>query len=269
MEKRLYLLILAILLMVSLIPQSFVRAESESTGQTILQDLDHLSQEVLELTERGNIAEAKGKLERLADLFTKIGVEKNMSIEALEIASDTLVQGKRVYTDVTPDRKEMLWHATQIRILIDALTHPNQPIWKGYHMTYVEQVSKIIHLAGRKEQSDLSKALQDNIKLYTILKPAFAVNHSASTMEMLDSLYNFLLQQSHESQVKWEAVQQSSQQLQEITGNVFLGKDQNTFSWYISSNSPVAMISLMSFILVTVLTYSAWRMYRGEQVQVK
>ncbi len=269
MEKKLYLMILAILLMVFLIPQSFGKAETKGTGQSILQNLDRLSQEVLELTERGSMTEAKDKLEQLAELFTKIGVEKNMSIEALEMASDTIVQGKRAYTDVTPDRKEMLWHATQIRLLIDALTHPNQPIWKGYHMTYVEQVSKLIHLAGRKEQSDLSKALQDNLKLYVILKPAFAVNHSAPTLEMLDSLYNFLLQQSHENKVQWDAVQQTTQLLQEVTGNIFLGKDQNTFSWYISSNSPVVMISLVSLILLTVLTYSAWKMYRGEQVQGK
>lgn len=266
MEKRLYLLILAIFLMVFLIPQSVSNAESGDQGRNVLQDLDRLSQEMLELTEQGSMVKAKDKLDELADLFPKIGVEKSMSIEALKIASDTIVQGKRAYTDVSPDRKEMLWHATQIRLLIDALTHPNQPIWKGYHMTYVEQVSKLIHLAERKEQNVLSKALQDHLKLYTILKPAFAVNHSASTLEMLDSLYNFLIQQSRENQVQWDAVQQATQQLQEITGNIFLGKDQNTFSWYLSSNSPVAMITIMSLILLTVLSYSAWKMYQGEQV---
>lgn len=263
------MMILTIFLMVFLIPQSIGKAETEGTGESILQDLDRLSHEVLELTEQGRMVQAKEKLDQLANLFPKIGVEKNMSIEALKIASDTIVQGKRAYTDVTPDRKEMLWHATQIRLLIDALTHPNQPIWKGYHMTYVEQVSKLIHLAQRKEQSNLAKALQDHLKLYTILKPAFAVNHSASTMEMLDSLYNFLLQQSRENQVQWDAVQQSTQQLKEVTGIIFLGKDQNTFSWYLSSNSPAAMISLISLILLTVLSYSAWKMYQGEQVHLK
>ncbi|WP_164984950.1 sporulation protein YpjB [Ammoniphilus sp. CFH 90114] len=266
MKKKLYLLLITILLMVWCLP-ALTLGEQEETHKDLLQTLDRLSQEVLSHTEQGQIAEAKAKLDELAQGFTQIGFHKKISIEALELASNSLVQGKQVYAAVSPDKKEALWHATQIRLLIDALTHPNQPIWKGYHMTYLEQVSKMIHHSERKQVNDLSNALQENLKLYMILKPSFAVNHSPSTMQMLDSLYNFLQQQSRLDEVNWLAVQSALEQLREVTGNVFLGKEEFTFAWYISSNSPIAMITLMGLILLSSLSYVGWRMYMGQRVR--
>ena len=268
MVKKFSCSILVILLIVSLSFPISSAAELKNDGTNRMDTLDRLSQEVVILTEKGQLAAAKGKLDELAEVFTQLGTEKKISIEALELASSTIVQGKRALADTTPDSKEIQWHATRIRILIDAITHSNQPLWKSYHTTYLEQVSKMHHLAGRSQQEDLRKALQQNYQLYITLKPAIALNHSPSTVQMMDSLYYFLSQQSHEQKVQWEAVQQSLEQLRELTGNVFLGKEQNTFSWYMSSNSPMAMISMISFILVTVLSYCAWRMYRGERMGV-
>lgn len=267
MNKRFYRLMITILLMVLCLP-AIVSADQEISQQELMQNLDRLSQEVLRHTEHGEILEAKAKLDELAQGFTQVGFHKKISIEALELASNALVQGKQVYAAVSPDKKEALWHATQIRLFIDALTHPNQPIWRGYHMTYVEQVSKMIHHSQRKEVSDFHTALQEHMQLYVILKPSFAVNHSPSTMQMLDSLYNFLQQQSRQSEVNWLAVQSALEQLREVTGNVFLGKEEFTFAWYISSNSPIAMITLMTMILFTALSYVGWRMYRAQRFSI-
>lgn len=171
MVRKLYLLLLTILLMVSSVPV-FASEKEAASQQHLLQDLDRLSQEALKLTEQGQFEEAKQRLDALAQRFTQINFHNRMSIEALELASNSMVQGKQAYTETNPDKNEALWHATQIRILIDALTHPNQPIWKGYHMTYLEQVGKMLHHSERKEIEDLSNALHEHYQLYTILKPA-------------------------------------------------------------------------------------------------
>lgn len=268
MIKKWTCIMLTILLMVSLgFPTAFA-ADVETEDSNKMSSLDRLSQEVVILTEKGQFAQAKGKLDQLAEIFTGLGTEKRISIEALELASSTIVQGKMALADVTPDTKKIHWHVTRIRILIDALTHTNQPLWKSYYTTYLEQVSKMHHQAGRSKQEDLRNTLEQNYQLYITIKPAIALHHSPSTVQMLDSIYSFLTQQSHSEVVQWEAVQQTLEQLREYAGNIFLGKEQNTFSWYISSNSPVVMISIMCLILVTVLSYSAWRMYRGERMGV-
>ncbi|RKD25736.1 hypothetical protein BEP19_01990 [Ammoniphilus oxalaticus] len=243
-------------------------SEGRNNQQNNMETLDRLSQEIVTLVEQEQLAHAKGKLEQLGELFTHIGTERRISIEALELATQTIVQGKKALADVTPDKKEAILRAKQIRILVDALSHPNQPIWKSYHSTYSQQVGEMMNQAGRSRQEGLRKSLQLNYQLYSTLKPAIALNQTPSTIQMMDSIYQFINQQAHGQDVDWEATQNSLQQLQEVTGNLFLGKEQNTLALYMNSNSPIAMISMISLILFTALSYVAWRMYRGTRFQM-
>ncbi|WP_134698996.1 sporulation protein YpjB [Ammoniphilus sp. YIM 78166] len=268
MDKKFFLFMITILLMVSTIPMLATAKTAESPQQILLKDLDRLSQEALKLTEEGQFEAAKAKLDELAQRFTQVDLNQSVSLKALELASHSMVKGKLAYANASLDKDEALWHATQIRILIDALTHPHQPIWKGFHMTYLQQISKMIHHSEREEADSLDKSLQEHMKLYLILKPAFAVNHNPSTMDKIDSLYGILQQETHQEKVNWGTVETSLDQLKGLTGNLFLGQEDPTFAWYISSNSPVAMITLIGLILLTVLTYVGWRMYMGQRYSV-
>jgi sporulation protein YpjB len=266
MNKRLCIFVLiGLVIILSLVAISAWGKEESPAETSYFLQLDDLSQQVVEFTKQGDFEEAKLKLDELAQLFTQIGEEKKISIEALDVATNTIVMGKRSFNRATTDKDQLTWHAHQIRVLIDAITHPNEPIWKSYHTSYLEQIGKMIHLSSRKQQKDLTVALQDNLKLYNILKPAFAVTQNPQTVEVLDSVYTFLLQETRNDIQNWEAMQGSLEQLRQTTDNIFLGKEQFTLSWYISSNSPTVMILLMTSILLTALSYVGYKMYRGAQ----
>jgi sporulation protein YpjB len=268
MPKKIGRIITSIFLVaIFLFSLSGFRANAEP-AQLPQQDLDRLSQDVLILTEQNQFAVAKGKLNDLATLFPKVIAQKKLSIEAIELAINTLTTGKRAFAAIKPQKQELLGHALQIRIMVDALTHPNQPMWKDYHQKYIEQINEMITIAGKQDKEALIQAMRRYIKLYTNLKPALAMSQKPETIEMLDSINRFVIKQIDQGSVDWQVTQRTLEQLRDVSDNVFLGKDQFTFGSHLQSSSPYRAFSLVFAFLLTALTYVGWKMYRGNRYSV-
>ncbi|HJV46387.1 MAG TPA: sporulation protein YpjB [Bacillota bacterium] len=263
MYKKLYiLLILIFTILLSYTPIALGATDYSQTNPSAT--LDQLSEQLLELTEQGKFAEAKQRLDELSSLYPQVGAQK-LSIEALAIVSETLVNAKRSFAAVRPDKNAMLWSANQVRLLMDALTHPNQPMWKSYHSIYRNQIDKMIAAVDKGDSKSFNNELKDNLNLYNLLRPCFAIHQTPQTIEMMDSLYNFLVKRTQLEQLNGTEVHSSLEQLRQVSDGVFLGKEQNTLSLTLSSNSPITMITIMSSILLSVLTYVGWRMYCGTR----
>jgi sporulation protein YpjB len=260
--------VLTFILIVLLQCTTFYAMGAEETSQVVNMDtMDQLSEQVLKLTEQGKFVDAKQKLDQLSSLYTQIGAEKKISIEALAVVTEAVIEAKKSFAAVHADKSEMLENASKLRLITDAITHPNQPIWKGYHTKFSSQISQLLVLTEKGAIKPFNTQLQENMKLYNVLKPCFAINQTPQTIEMMDSIYNFLDKRVDIAKPDWSAIRNSLDHLRQVSDNVFLGKEQNTLAFY-NNNSPITMIAIMSTILLSVLSYVGWKMYHGTRYNV-
>ncbi len=228
------------------------------------QELDQLSKQVYDLTKTKQYEKAKEKMDELAKVFTAQVSDKNPDIESLDIMTRTIVQGKRAFAMVELDDDRLNWHALQIRLMTDALTHQHQPLWKNYYKTYMEQVNLMISSVSRREADGFREALEKNYQLYATLRPAVAVSHSISTVEMMDSLYQFLHNKKKNPHSSWEELNGGLTQLKESVEQLFSANSRDAYS-PVNGSSPLGIIIAVAAMVLSTLTYVGWKKYKGER----
>lgn len=230
---------------------------------SVYERMDLLSQEVYSLTKDKKFPEAKSKLEQLGQLFASSKPPKGLTIETMEYITDTIVKAKRAYASINIDPNQLLWHALQVRLTMDSLTHTNQPLWKNYYKPYKEHIQKLtIYVSGKKKE-EFTRLFLQNLQLYQMLKPAMSVNASPQEMEQLLSIYRFLLQESRKADFNWDQVYMVLNELNRQIDKMFIGKETTTFASVFTPGSPYHTILLVSTLVIVVLGYVAYQKYRA------
>jgi sporulation protein YpjB len=232
---------------------------------SVYQKMDVLSQDVYQLTKEAKYGEAKKKLAELGILFAGTKPPKGLSIEAVNALSDTIVKAKRAFAAVEAEPNRLLWHALQVRLAIDSLTHEKQPLWKNYYNSYQEHINKMMLLSAGRKQAEFSRAFVQNLQLYQTLKPAITVAASSQQLEMLSSLYSFLLQETRKVEYNWDAITNALTELNRLVDAIFIGEDQSTFAPGMPPESPLLIIALFASVVLTSLGYVGWKKYKAEQ----
>ncbi|MBO8170733.1 MAG: hypothetical protein H0Z33_02460 [Bacillaceae bacterium] len=233
-----------------------------------LEELDLISKQVYDFTKIKQYEKAKEKLDVLADKFTAYHNEKEMDIESLEMMSRTIIEGKKAFAATELNEERLNWHALKIRLMIDALTHENQPLWKNYFGTYQEQLNQMGRAAEKKDMAAFKKVLSENHQLYMTLRPSVMVSHSAETTEMMDSLYRFIFSGVKKDPLSWDELSGGVQQLKHAVQKVFMGEERSTLAPHVIGGSPYVIIFGIAAIVISTLTYVGWRKYRAEKMRM-
>src|SRR5690606_9679989 len=92
-----------------------------------------LASQVAKWVRKGDWLHARNQLAILSHRFSKANLEKeSLEVEALHALSGVLLDMERALNQVKPNEIVLLRAAERLEITFDALTHPNQPMWKQY-----------------------------------------------------------------------------------------------------------------------------------------
>lgn len=269
MKKVIILLVVIACLGAALYTGKSMRAAESppsEAGQTqsVYQKMDLLSQDVYRLAKEGKYGDAKKQLDDLGTLVAQTKPPKGLSLEAVNALTETVIKAKRAFASVEAEPNRLIWHALQVRLTIDSLTHESDPLWKNYYSSYQEHVNKMMLLVASRKQNEFARAFTQNLQLYQTLKPAMGIHTPVQNMEALYSIYSFLLQETRKPDYNWDSITNALEELNRQTQLIFLGKEQSTFGLGIPPGSPILIIALFASCIVTGLGYFAWRKYRAE-----
>lgn len=232
--------------------------------QSVYQKMDVLSEDVYRLAKEGKYNEAKKQLAELGVLVASAKPPRGLSLEAVNALTDTVVKAKRAFAAVEAEPNRLIWHALQVRLTIDSLTHESEPLWKNYYNSYQEHVNKMMLLVASRKQNEFARAFTQNLQLYQTLKPAMSIHTPVQNMESLYSIYSFLIQETRKQEYNWDGITNALEELNRQTQIIFLGKEQPTFGLGIPPQSPILIIALFASCIVSGLGYFAWKKYRAE-----
>ncbi|MGO0061036.1 sporulation protein YpjB [Brevibacillus fluminis] len=238
----------------------------KSDEQQQFSRVDKLAEELLALTKKGDMEQARIKIQNLADIFPSQTLPVSIKIESLNAVTQSILAARNVFSAGKADDDKLLWHATQVRVAIDALTHPNQAMWRNYYTSFTSQMQNLLQASVERDAEELRDQFAENYRLFLAIKPAMSVQLPEPEMEKINASYDALIKQVRNETVDWQVVRETLRDLNASISAAFLGDDRHAISDWLDTRSLVMLSASIGTLVSITLAYVAWRKYYAAGV---
>lgn len=243
----------------------FLTKLDQPSEQQPLAELDKIAGEMLELTKQGDVEGAQEKIRQLADRFPAQVLPNTIRIESLNAVTQSILAAKKGFASTKMDDEQLLWHATQVRVAIDALSHDHQPMWRSYYISYANQMQNLLQSAVERDVSQFRAQFEENYRLYLAIKPGMSIHLSEEQMNQIGTAYDLISKEMRNGSMEWQVVREALRELSGAMQAAFIGEDISTFAKLMHPGSPYMPITTMVALLIVTLTYVAYKKYAGQQ----
>lgn len=227
--------------------------------------MDQIANEFLTNVKKGDIESAQKQIVQLAEQFPNQHLPIPIRIESLNAVTQSILAAKQSVSSANVTEQQLLWHATRVRIAIDALTHVHQPMWRSYYPSFATQVQSLQQSAVERDVNQFREQFDENYRLYLAIKPAMSIQVSEDQMSAISTSYNVISKELRNVQIDWQFVREALRDLNGSMQIAFVGEEKSTFAkLMMRPDSPMAMLASVVIALLIALSYVAWKKYQGE-----
>lgn len=214
--------------------------------------------------EKGKYLEARNQVIELSQEFSKANLsKKKLNIGAVHMLSSELVRMEsRLNQVVVSNPKELQRGAMRLKLAFDAVSHPNQPLWKQYYQPIKQRIALFHQAERRQDHKGMTQAIQSIRQEYDLIRSAVVVSKKPETVQKLDSLVKFMEEQK-EPNLQSVGVKR----LEQVIDPLFFGSDQDVLSAYQPYvNAGVEIIILwICFWITAIFAYAGYKNYRSKR----
>jgi sporulation protein YpjB len=241
----------------------------------MIQHLNEIAESAYHDLQIGDIEAMHQKVAQITLLSMKMSYENVVTIEGMQVVSQTISETMNALRAVTPDQQQIATHMAKMRLVLDALKKSEQPMWLDFHQPMVRSLRQIVDAAVMSSSEDASTSLIAWNNQIQIIRPSVVVSRDATDAATLDSMTTFL--KSRIEARDWQAIIQANAEITQRVDEIFhLTKDQDeeTAAPVVpinQPNDPLIWSLILGLLIVMTLSYVAWRKYEVERgiVRVK
>ncbi|MFT8323171.1 MAG: sporulation protein YpjB [Bacillus sp. (in: firmicutes)] len=256
------LLVLVMLLML-LAPISLsVYADADQNAP--IDELDTLSDEALQLVKSERYEDAKKILEYFSNQFSTVTVKQNpFSMDELRIVTVAHDEAVEAMTNTSMDGDERVNKVTKFRLVVDAISSGQQPLWTQMEDPVMTTYNEIIQAAEKGDKQVFEEKMDSFLSLYDIIYPSLKLDVATEQFQKLNAHVQFIntfrLQVFNNSDQQQELATLHAE-LEDVFNQVY-EDDADPSLWWV-------IISTGSIIILT-LSYVGWRKYLGDKADKK
>lgn len=230
-----------------------------------LADLDQIAQELLTNVKKGDLEGAKERIERLAVRFPNQHLPIPIRIETLNAVTQSILAAKQSIHSPSVNEEQILWHATRVRVAIDALRENHQPMWRSYYPSFMTQVQNLQLSAVERDFETFRVQFEENQRLFLALKPAMSIQLDEAKMQTISSAYEQILKEMRKGEKDWQIVRETLRVLNSELQDAFVGGEKSAFTrLMMRPDSPLVITTSISVAVIIALAYVAYRKYDAE-----
>ncbi|EJL40893.1 MULTISPECIES: sporulation protein YpjB [Brevibacillus] len=227
--------------------------------------LDQIANEFLTYAKKGDLEGAQQRIIQLAEKFPNQHLTYPIRIESLNAVTQSILAAKKSFASTNVSEQQLLWHATQVRVAIDALTHEHQPMWRSYYPSLVTQVQNLQQSAVERNYNQFREQFDENYRLFLAIKPGMSIQLPEDQLASISATYDVISKEMRNAQMDWQLVREALRDLNGSIQTAFVGEEKSTFArLMMRPDSPLAILFSISIALVAALAYVAWKKYNGE-----
>lgn len=228
-----------------------------------LAELDKWATEFYQYTRKGEVDAARERLEMLASQFPNQTLPTKLRIESLNAVTQSILAAKQVFSSPVVTEEKLLWHATQVRVALDALHHIEQPLWKEYYGSYANQMQNLLKSAVERDLDNFRAQYEENHRLFLVIRPGMLIQLPKKQMDMIDMAYERIGKEMRKEEVEWQSIRESLRELNSVMQESFLGEDKSTIAQRMVQRSSMSMIAMVTMVVTITLAYVAWIKYQA------
>jgi sporulation protein YpjB len=266
--RKFYLGLLFIIVM--LVLTSCAQSEHEIRAAAVpnevtskqIERFSQLADDVYTKTLKGEFLEARQQIIQLGDLLPKMRLEGITTLQGVRALADTLLQANRVYNAVQLNPEQANLASARIRLMADALSHPNTPLWLQFNKLFQEDLERIEKAVKLKQIKDIQITFADLRNHYFTIQPALQVSIQEEQLSKMDSSFQYLKNTLLAAPIKYSNIIHALKTLREQFDNLFqLNSETTAYLPFMYSNASLLTWRFsIGAIFILVLTFVAWRL---------
>jgi sporulation protein YpjB len=156
--------------------------------------------------------------------------------------------------------------AAKIRLMADALSHPNTPLWSQYGKVIDEDLRVLEHAFKQKDSKAAKQSFIDLKQHYDTVFPALQVSRDGLELLKLDSAFRFLQSELKAETIGFANLTHALKSLREQLDLLFQHKsDATAYLPLLDTNESFIKWTLgIGLLIISGLGFTAWRMKLGR-----
>jgi sporulation protein YpjB len=244
--------------------KSAIAPSAESVKQ--LELFSKLADNVYNKTINGDFPAARQDIIRMGEMVPQMRLDGFTSLRGIKAIADTILQASSIYNAVRLDLDAAMLSAARIRLMADALSHPNTPLWTQYGKVMDEDLRTLEQAFKQKDSNAAKQSFIDLKQHYDTVFPALQVSRDGLELLKLDTAFRFLQSELKAEPMSFANLTSALKSLREQLNYFFQYRSDTTA--YIplleTNESFIVWTFGIGLLIILGLGFTAWRMKLGK-----
>lgn len=207
------------------------------------------------------------KVREAEEALAGIPKERLPSAESAAALEGSVERMRRAMSALTPDEQEVYEAAAALRLAADAVAPDGQGLWLDYRRLMREEVSSLAESfgdSGAKPDAAALAKLESLIGHYELIRASAAASGRAAYVERADAVFSYARRVLGSPASSAALIAPLPQQIRSTVEALFPPEREKPASTVLPTAPPAGFFTALGAFILTALTYSGWRKYRGE-----
>ncbi|WP_227936210.1 sporulation protein YpjB [Alkalihalobacillus deserti] len=255
-------IILLIVVFLFSVPQS-IHAE-ETTSLHTWKELNHTSDQILQLVKQENFEEAKQLLDYFSVSFLEVDFqEEGITMSSLRTVTSSFEKAVEAVTAIEMPLDQRIFTVTAFRLAIDALSSDHHPLWLHSEKSVMSAITTMKEAIEQGETQAFQHRFNEFQRHYDMIRPALFIDIEPQHLQRIDSQITFLERIRTES-LDEDKVMSHLEIMEEEWMDLYQRIKEDSADpslWWV-------MFTIGGMIIMS-LSYVGWKKYRAEKQKVR
>ncbi|GAE34577.1 sporulation protein YpjB [Halalkalibacter akibai] len=189
MRHVIYVMVFAIIMLS--VPQS-IKADESSSLHT-WKNLNHTSDQILQLVKQEDFEEAKQLLDYFSVSFLEVDFqEEGITMSALRTVTSSFEKAVEAVTATDMALDQRIFTVTGFRLAVDALSSEHHPLWLHSEQSVMNSLEAMKKAISEQEVQAFQHRFNEFLRHYEMIRPALFIDLDPQQLQRVDSQIQFL-----------------------------------------------------------------------------
>ncbi|AJS58063.1 sporulation protein YpjB [Paenibacillus sp. IHBB 10380] len=235
-------------------------------AQTLNAATERLYRYVLE----GNTEKALQEIKQIETVFESSSFQGLTKVEGVHVLAECIVEVKEATAQAQLHPEQWLNASAKLRLAVDSLSHPRQPLWLQYYKVVSEDLNAMQKTLVANNRQALKQAYDSLQGHYELIRPSVVIQREPYEVRTIDSWLSYAGGLSSSGTSETVDIRSMLEQGEELLNELFgKKKDESAFASLSEFNLPWRGTIFGGIFILVILIYVGYRKYRGEQDRIR
>jgi sporulation protein YpjB len=244
------------------VPQSILA--DEKTSLYTWKNLNHTSDQILQLVKQEEFEEAKQLLDYFSVSFLEVDFQKEgITMSSLRTVTSSFEKAVEAVTAIDMPLDQRIFTVTAFRLAVDALSSEHHPLWLHSEKSIINSLTAMKETISTGETQAFQHRFNEFLRHYNMIRPALFIDVEPQQLQRIDSQITFLERIRNESLDEDKVTSHLTIMEEEWIQLYHRVKEDNADPslWWV-------MFSIGGMITLS-LSYVGWKKYKAEKQKVR